>query len=189
MGLLCAEDVDVGDFFRHQFIPAIIGDFPQPFLSGFQDSAQPTLVVYEEPFFNSALAMVDLLENSGITEVSAVESNELSDFAKGNSNLIIIALSENPLISELNQVYKKLGFYAYFDQDQLVVLDAEGEIAENLGNECGLIQATQREHRGQESTLSVDSPTPNQWSVPGALMTNNLPAAQRQFQRPHQPVG
>lgn len=137
------EHWDFRDWSYHQLIPAIIGDFPQPFPGGFQDSAPPALVVYEEAFSGQASALVDKLKEYGIAEVSAIECDELSDSTKGNSNLVIMALAENPLISELNQAHDKLGFYAYFEDNQLIILDAGGEISQNPGNECGLIQATQ----------------------------------------------
>jgi len=139
-------DVEHWDFrgwSYHQFIPAIIGDFPQPFQSGYQDELKPTSVVYEEAFSAEAEALAKKLERYGVTEVSAVRCDLLSDEAKGNSNLIIIAVLDNTLISELNNAHKKLGFYAYFEQNTLVALDAEGNPSGKFGEGCGLIQATQ----------------------------------------------
>jgi hypothetical protein len=139
-------DVEHWDFrvwSYHQFIPAITGDFPQPFLSGYQTKIVPTVVVYEEACSAEAEALAKKLEGYGVTEVSAISCDLLSDEAKGNSNLIIIALPENGLTSELNKVHGKLGFYAYMEAGEILVLDANGNLADRLRTGYGLIQATQ----------------------------------------------
>ena len=139
-------DVEHWDFRAwsyHQFIPVIIGDFPQPFQSGYQNKLKPTLVVYEEAFPAEAETLVKKLEGYGVTEVSAVSYGLLSNEAKENSNLIIIAVPHNILISELNNAHKKLGFYAYFEQNTLISLDAEGNLSREFVKGCGLMQATQ----------------------------------------------
>lgn len=139
-------DVEHWDFrvwSYHQFIPAIIGDYPQPFMSWYQGKTKPTWVVYEEPFSAEAEALVEKMKGYGITEFMTVSCDLLSDESKVNSNLIIIVRPDNKLISELNKAYKKLGFYAYFEQGELIVLDAEGNNYMTYSEECGLIQATQ----------------------------------------------
>ena len=144
--ILHAGDVEHWDFrvwSYHQFIPAIIGDFPQPFQSGYRDKLKPTSVVYEEAFSSEAEALVEKMKNYGITEVQAIRCDQLPDEAKGNSNLIIVAVPDNTLISELNNAHKKLGFYTYFEQNTLIALDAEGNISGKFGEGRGLVQATQ----------------------------------------------
>ena len=139
-------DVEHWDFrvwSYQQFIPAIIGDFPQPFWGGYQDKLKPTSVVYEEAFSAEAESVTEKLKGYGVTEVSAIRYDLLSDEAKRNSNLIIIAIPDNMLISELNNAHKRLGFYVYIGQNELTVLDAEGNPSGKFGEGCGLIQATQ----------------------------------------------
>jgi len=137
------EHWDFRDWSYHQFIPAIIGDFPQPFQSGYQNKLKPTSVVYEEAFSAEAEALAKKLEACGITKVSAISYDLLSNEAKENSNLIIIATPHNMLISELNNAHKKHGFYAYFEQNTLISLDAEGNPSRKFVKGCGLIQAAQ----------------------------------------------
>ncbi len=144
--ILRAGDIEHWDFRAwnyHQFVPAIIGDFPQPFQSGYQDKLKPTAVVYEEAFSSEAEALAERLNKYGVTEISAVRCDLLTDEARENSNLIIVALPDNTLISELNKAHKKLGFYVYFDQRELITLDAEGSPSWKYSEACGLIQATQ----------------------------------------------
>jgi len=104
------EHWDFKDWSYHQFVPAIIGNFPQPFQSGYQGNLKPTVVVYEEAFIKEAQSLAEKLKESGISKVSATRHDLLSDEAKEQSNLIIIAGPENEIISELNSRHKKLGF-------------------------------------------------------------------------------
>jgi hypothetical protein len=137
------EHWDFRDWSYRQFIPAIIGDYPQPFRSGSGADALPTLVVYEEPFAAEAGSLVEALEKDGVAPVSAVGSDTLSGDARGRSNLIIIAGPGNALVSEMNKAHKQLGLYAYFDEGGIVVLDAKGELSAEYGPGTGLLQATQ----------------------------------------------
>lgn len=144
--ILRAGDVEHWDFRNwsyQQFVPAIIGDYPQPFRSGYGGTAAPTVVVYEESFAGAAEALVKTLREDGISQVSAVGNDMLSDEVKEQSNLIIVAGPENGLISELNRPHKRLGFYAYLESGEIVGLDAEGNLSEEYGPGSGLIQATQ----------------------------------------------
>ena len=140
-------DVEHWDF-RHwsylQFVPAIIGDFPQPFLSGVNRKLKPTAVVYARPFLKEAQGLAEKLGEWGVAEVIIASDEQLSEETKKQSNLIIIAGLENGLISELNKVHKKLGFFAYIEQDKIIVLDGGGNPSGEFYNTgYGLIQATQ----------------------------------------------
>ena len=137
------EHWDFRDWSYYQFIPAVIGDFPQPFLGGYRGKVKPTIIVYEERLKNCARSLATRLEELGIHEVSAVIYDQLSEGARGQCNLILLGKQDNKLVSELNSAHNKLGFYAYFHQGKLVVLDAEGKVTSEYGASTGLIQATQ----------------------------------------------
>lgn len=144
--ILQVDDVehwDLRDWNYQQFVPAIIGDYPQPFRSGYGDKATPTAVVYEETFTAEAEALLASLKEKGVSYVSAVREDQLSEKAKKQCNLIIIAGPENGLISELNKLHKKLGFYAYMELGKIMVLDAAGDASGEYGPSSGIIQATQ----------------------------------------------
>jgi hypothetical protein len=112
-------------------------------LSGYQDKLKSTLVVYEEAFSSEARFLVEKLTGYGITKVSAIHYDQLSDKDKADNNLIIIASSDNSLIKELNSAHRKLGFFLYIKQNELAVVDAEGDLSRKFGVGSGLIQATQ----------------------------------------------
>lgn len=137
------EHWDFRDWSYQQFVPAIIGSYPQPFLSGFRTSVSPTLVVYEATFHKEAESLVDDLKQMGVSQVSAVSADQLSKGSQEQSNLIIIAGPQNSLILELNRLHKKLGFYAHIEDGKVVVLDSAGKLSKQYDRDCGLIQATQ----------------------------------------------
>lgn len=137
------EHWDFHDWSYHQLIPAIIGDYPQPFRSGYFDKVSPTIVVYEGLYIKEAELLAEKTIRDGVIEVSAERDDRLSDDLKQQSNLIIIAGPGNKLILELNKIYKKLGLYAYMESDELILLDAAGNISGRYRNGCSIIQATQ----------------------------------------------
>ncbi len=137
------EHWDFRDWSYQQFVPAIIGSYPQPFLSGFTSEAIPTVVACESMFQKEAESLQDNLKQAGVTQISAVSSEALSRESREQNNLIIIAGLQNSLISELNSLHKKLGFFAYSENGKVVVLDVAGNLSKEYGRNCGLIQATQ----------------------------------------------
>lgn len=141
---LCDGDVEHWDFHDwsfHAFIPAIIGDFPQPFAGGYQGKNLPTIIVYDEGFRDTALDLVGKLEKLGIKDIRAQGATELSFQDKEHSNLILLGTRDFDLISELNE-NRKLGFYIHFEDDKTVVYDSQGNETQYKSG-CGLIQATQ----------------------------------------------
>ena len=137
------EHWDLRDWSYLQFVPAIIGAFPQPFLSGLRGEVRPTAVVYELPFAAEAEAIAAALEARGATEVLLTGAERLDDGIKQQSNLIIVAGAENGLILELGQNPKKMGFFAHIEGGKITVLDGRGEPAGEYRAGWGLLQASQ----------------------------------------------
>jgi hypothetical protein len=137
------EQWDLRDWGYLQFVPAIIGAFPQPFLNGIRGEVRPTAVVYDAPFAEEAGALAAKLEERGVAEVRLESAETLADGVKEQNNLIILGGADNGLIFELNELPKKMGFFAYFEGGKIMVLDEKGEPAGEYGAGWGLIQATQ----------------------------------------------
>lgn len=135
------EHWDFHDWTFHAFIPAIIGDFPQPFVGGYGGKNLPTLVVYDESFRDAALDLAGELARMGVQDVRAQAANELSSQDKEHANLMLLGTEDLDLILELNE-NRKLGFYIHFEEGRVVVYDSQGNKA-RYESECGLIQATQ----------------------------------------------
>jgi hypothetical protein len=127
----------------HHFIPAIMGDFPEPFRHGYGGNIRSTIIAYADSLKEDAENLERRLTQLGVSNVSAKRTDELSENEKESSNLILLGTMDNAFISELNQNWKRLGFFTYFENGNLVVLDAEGEVAAKYSSGAGLIQATQ----------------------------------------------
>ncbi|MDY6965543.1 MAG: DUF4430 domain-containing protein [Halobacteriota archaeon] len=123
----------------HMRIPAIIGDFPEPFLHGYRGSVQESIIVYDEGFEDDASSLKEKMEDLGI-DVSSEEV--ISDADLGRYNLILIGRPGFEPISRLNDIYKRLGFYVYFEDGEMVVLNSKGEI-DGRYKDGAVIQATQ----------------------------------------------
>lgn len=143
---LCDGDVEHWDFhdwsFR-AFIPAIISEFPQPFLGGYQGKVLPTVVVYyDEGFQDAAQDLLTGLAKLGVGNISAHAATKLSTQDKEHSNLILLGTEDFELISEMNKNYGKLGFYIHFEDGKVAVWNPRGD-DKQCYSDCGLIQATQ----------------------------------------------
>jgi hypothetical protein len=137
------EHWDYHDWGFQQSIPAIIGAFPEPFRHGFDGGKRPTVVVYSAGLLKEAEEIQDVLVSLGVSDVSINGAGGLTVSAKEASNLVLLATADNELILELNRNWKKFGLFAYFEDGNLVVLDARGEIDSTYSADAGLIQATQ----------------------------------------------
>jgi hypothetical protein len=134
------EQWDFRDWSYHHFVPAIVGSYPQPFLSDYNAG---TVIVYEDGFASDAEALRASLKNEGVSRISCLQDDRLPPEDKQMANLIIIAGEGNDLIAELNRMHKKLGFYAYLQTGIIVILDTAGNPAGEYGAGSSLIQATQ----------------------------------------------
>ena len=137
------EHWDFRSWSYQQFIPAVISSYPQSFLIGFKAPVLPTVVVYGAPFQPEAERIRDNLKQVGVSQVSAVSADQLPGESREQVNLIIIAGTQDKIISELNNLHKRLGFYAYIEDGNIVVLDSGGKKSRVFNRDCGLIQATQ----------------------------------------------
>jgi len=134
---------DFHDWSFHQFIPATVGGFPEPFLHGYGGVIYPTIIVYQDSYEEDARRLADELNHLGVGKVSIRGITGLGDDEKEAGNLILLGTPEFPPIAELNQVWKRLGFYAHFQDGVLKVVDAKGEPDTEYEAGAGVIQVTQ----------------------------------------------
>ena len=136
------EHWDFHDWSISAFIPAIIGDFPQPFLGGYQGKTLPTIVAYDKGFPEAAQHLVNKLKELEVENIHSRAAAELTTEDKKYSNLILLGTQDFDLVSELNKNYKRLGFYACFENGKVTTFGPQGNKSQYQSS-CGVIQATQ----------------------------------------------
>ena len=139
-------DIEHWDFHNwsfRMFIPAIIGDFPEPFLHGYGGRIYPTVIAYEKGLERSAKDLEIGLKRLGVTNVSTRNIDDLTGSDKQHSNLILVCTADCDLVSELNQVWGRMGFFVHFENGAMVVYNSKGEATAEYGAGSGVIQATQ----------------------------------------------
>jgi len=134
---------DFHDWSFHHFIPAIAGDFPEPFRHGYGGRTSPTIIVYDNSLKKDAENIERSLARLGVSDISTKRFSELSENEKESCNLILLGTVDNEPISELNRLWQRLGFFAYFKDGNIVTFDSKGEVSAVYETGAGLIQATQ----------------------------------------------
>jgi len=138
-----SEHWDYHDWSFRQFIPAIIGDFPEPFVHGIRGVVHPTVVAYQSGWEEAARQIADRLRGLGVPDVTCRSFDELSAGDKESSNLVLVGTSDFAPVEELNEPWNRLGFFCHFEDGALVVFDSAGKLVNGYGAGTGLIQATQ----------------------------------------------
>jgi hypothetical protein len=139
-------DIEHWDFHNwslHHFIPAVIGHFPEPFLHGFRGKVSPTLIVYSDPLVDEAGKLEKKLSDVGAAFVAGRRLEDLTDEEKGSANIILLGTADTEAVTEVNDLWRRLGFFCYFENGELVVLNSDGVEEARYRGPVGLIQATQ----------------------------------------------
>jgi hypothetical protein len=137
------EHWDFHDWGFRMFAPASVGYFPEPFLHGYNGEVYPTVIVCEDGMEDSAQALLNRLKGFGVADVTIQSVSGLVESDKQYSNLILLATIDCGLVSELNQVWERLGFFVHFENGVMVSYDSTGDTTGAYGPGCGVIQATQ----------------------------------------------
>lgn len=135
---------DYHDWNCRMFTPAVIGYYPEPFLHGYAGMISPTVIVYDSGYDAEASSLETALLNLGVDDVSSSAVSELSDSTKESANIILIGeVDSNALLSELNDAWDRLGFFARFSDGIITVYSGDGSVTSEYGPGTGVIQATQ----------------------------------------------
>lgn len=137
------EHWEFRDWSFRQFVPAIIGDFPEPFLHGYGGVAYPTIIAYQDDWEEDAKRIADRLSQLGVESTYTESINTLLVNEKESCNLILLGTIDCQPMEELNRIWDRLGFYVHFQDDSLKVFTLEGDLAAEYAAEAGFIQATQ----------------------------------------------
>jgi hypothetical protein len=139
-------DVEHWDFHNWSFqmlTPATVGAFPESFRYGYGGRVSPTLIVCSDSLREVAENLERQLIQLGVIDTGVRGYGDLSENDRQASNLLLLGTPDDELIAELNQNWRRLGFFAFIEDGGIVALNAEGGIAGRYGTGAGLIQATQ----------------------------------------------
>jgi hypothetical protein len=137
------EQWDFHDWSFHQSNPAITGNFPEPLIHGHDGKIRPAVITYSTGLQEAADNLKQRLISFGAIAAVSKDINSLSDSEKESANLFLLGTQDNQLITELNRNWKRLGFFAYFENNNLVTLNASGQVQTQYGASTGLIQTAQ----------------------------------------------
>ena len=109
-------------------MPALVGDFPEPFLHGYGGMVYPVVIAYQDGWERDARRLAGRLNNLGVADVATTNISELQASEKESSNLILLGTTDCLPIAEINQVWKRLGLYIHSRDDSLEVFDPRGKL-------------------------------------------------------------
>ncbi len=139
-----------GDVVRWDYHPwdsprrctALIGEFPEPFLHGFQGMNKKTTIVYTTDCNDLADEMKNLFIDYNV-QSSLVEVSDLTEQEKTNNHLVLIGTyDQHPLIQELNVHAKELGVYIEWDNTFISTFNLQGDLEQHYTH-AGVLFATQ----------------------------------------------
>lgn len=137
-------DVERWDFHNwgsDRMTTAIIADYPEPFVHGFNGQIRNTTIVYSNKFYYVAVALQQSLGQYNVSN-SITIFNNLSNNDKVNNNLILIDTYDNELVKELNTNARTLGFFIEFEEGKIKTFDETGE-EQHVFENGGVVLATQ----------------------------------------------
>lgn len=121
---------------------AILADYPKHFIKGYGGKRSPTVIIYDAEFFKEATELKKQLNSQYGINATYIQTEKVSMTEKMSANLIILATPNNTIVSELNENYQKIGFFAFFDRNSIIEIDYKGSPCGQYSNAC-MIQITQ----------------------------------------------
>jgi hypothetical protein len=136
---------DLHDWSQTDHIPAVVGDFPEPFLDGLEGRKFPTRIGCDEPKATACHAISQRLTKLGVVAAFAtvgptLEAAETLDVLVGTWS----ELKDSPAAHLIEVGPNKSGVYVKVvgNGKGLVLLNPEGKPTQSLGAGAGLIAAT-----------------------------------------------
>jgi hypothetical protein len=135
---------DRHDWSQTDDVPAVVGSFPQPLLSGYEGKRVPVRVECVEVESTSCQGVLDRLRSLGV--LAAVASVSGGDEPETLRVLVgpLSQLAADPGVHQIAAGPRYSGVYARFGADakELQLLDGKGKTVLTLGAHSGLLAAT-----------------------------------------------
>ena len=147
---------DLHDWGAIARVPAVVGSFPEPFLSGIEGKRRPVRIDCSETADRLCDEVTTRLEEAG---VSAVSRSALNGPAGPELLRIVVGpwdeVRRDPTLRQLERAPRASGVFARFvdEGERLELYDETGRVERTLGPGSGLIAATRFE--GQQPTWVV----------------------------------
>ena len=133
---------DRHDWGAAEFVPAVVGSFPEPFLDGNGGKRLPTRVECIDPAGQACSVVSRALSGFGIPAarggIGLAESNESLRVLVGPWS----ALRSDQAAARLGAGSQTSGVFARFSGATLQLLDVHGHVARSAGTGAGLVAAT-----------------------------------------------
>lgn len=142
---------DLHDWGSAMKVPAVVGSFPEPFLTGYRGKRIPVRIECSAPDGRECDEVAERLERAGVERTSR---SALSQRDEGGVLRVLVGrwkdLRLDPTAQRIERGPEQSGVFARFDRAgrRLEVLDSRGRTARTLRAGAGLIAAT-RQGEGQ----------------------------------------
>lgn len=121
---------DFHSWSENAYIPAVIGAYPQPFLSGYAGQTKETIILYVPSLNAKTTKFKNTLEELGAQNIKLKPCNNQA--LKDNNKILIIVgcwqdLKQYSTIQDVFKNYRKLGLFVKFEDDKLQIMDIYGK--------------------------------------------------------------
>jgi hypothetical protein len=137
---------DRHDWSQADTVPAVVGSFPEPFLSGIGGKRLPVRVECVQPLAEACQTARRRLRSVSVPAAVAAMSSGYSPHTLRLVVGLFSAISADPSARRLEQGPRSSGVYARFAPNgaSLTLLDAHGRATRTLGAGAGFVAATRR---------------------------------------------
>jgi hypothetical protein len=126
------------------FTPALAGCFPVPFIRGYVEAPRSCTVLVATGWEEEGREILALLQEIGAPSCSVKELEPQWRPQEGDYALVVGTAGEldsNLFFSEANDNASRLGMYAFFDGEEMVIINSKGEESRRISSKAGLVQA------------------------------------------------
>ncbi len=127
------------------FSPAVTGAFPQPFLNGYQDKNDGTLILAGEECIEPAISLQEYFAEIGVKEIAL--QNYQEKLATDRSEITVIIalweeLSQSSFWRGMQENRDKTGWFAELEHEVFYSLDTQGKRQDAYYENVGVILAS-----------------------------------------------
>lgn len=164
-------------------VPAVVGQYPEPFLSGAGGRLLPTAIAYVAPFAADADRLQRRMRAAGVARVSSspLSANQSPPHAE---NLVLLGtwseLMRLPWLRDAAENPAGSGIFARYASDSLIAVDVHGKTSTRAVR-AGAIMATARADAPDAAIWLVTGDGPSDVSAAASLLASRPSALAGRF--------